>query len=147
MNSSDYIALASLVVSLATAAASICGYYKYGRRLDEQQTILNEYALSNHESEELSKRCADLKCSITKRSIVVRNEGLADATDIELTFPSKAIVRPTIFPVKVKSIAPNDNFEIDILRATSPVKVLEVHISWLDGRGVRQRVKRDGSLS
>lgn len=147
MNISDYIAFGSLAVSVVTSICSYHSYKKYGRKLNEQQMQINEYILSQQENADYKSRCADLKCSITKRSIIVRNEGMADATGIELTFPSKAIVRPTTFPVKIKSIAPNDNFEIDILRASSPLKVLEIHISWLDGRGVRQRVKRDVSLS
>jgi len=139
MNISDYIALAALAISFITAICSYVSYRQYGRRLNEQQAQINEYVITQQEKEELNSRCAALKFRIEANRLIVKNDGQAEAKDIELTFPSKAIVRPQKFPVVIKSIAAGTIFRVEICRATTTLKGIDVKYSWIDGRGARQR--------
>lgn len=147
MNISDYISFGSLLISGITAVCSALTYRKYDRKLKEQQAQLNEYVLAQHEKEELESRCAVLKCYITSRKLIISNEGMADASDIEISFKSDAIVHPSEFPITIKRISTGDNFDIRIFRAESSEKSLLINISWVDGRGVRQSVERNVSLA
>lgn len=146
MNISDYIAFGSLVMSVVTAACSYASYRKYGRKLNEQQTQINEFIIAQQEKEDLKNRCANLKCDITSHKLIVKNEGMADASDIEISFKSDAIIHPSEFPITIKSISAGDSFDIRIFRAESIEKSLLINISWVDGRGVRQSVERNVSL-
>lgn len=142
MNISDIIALGSLAVSVATAVCSFVSHKKYGRRLNKQQLLLNEYALNKQEKDESKSRCAELRLEIIDNRLIVSNVGQAEAKNIELTFPSEAIISPQKFPVVIKSISPNTDFRVSIRRATTSRKGIDVHFSWFDGRGVRQTDKQ-----
>jgi len=138
MNISDYIALTALAISFITAICSYVSYRKYGRRLNEQQAQINEYVITQQEKEELKSRCAALRFHIEANRLVVKNDGQSGAKDIELTFPSKAIVSPQKFPVVIKSIAAGAIFCVGIHRATTTLKGIDVKFSWIDRRGARQ---------
>lgn len=146
MSIGDWISFWAFLISVGTAAGSLWAYKKYGRKLDEQQMQINEYILSQQENENLKSRCAKLIFVIIANRLIVKNDGQAEARDIELTFPSDALIRPTAFPVKIESIAPGTTSQVEIWRATTNLKAIEVYFSWVDGRGVRQSDKQHVSL-
>lgn len=146
MNISDWFSAGALLLSAVSACASWNVYKKYGRRLNEQQTQINEHILVAQGEDELKSRCAKLIISITATRLVVTNDGQAEASDVALTFPSDAIIRPNNFPMRIKSIAAGASFAIKIWRAATSLKEIEVNFSWTDGRGVRQFGKQNVSL-
>lgn len=142
MNISDYISLGALAISVASAAGSWCAYTKYGRKLNEQQTQINDFIIAQQEAEELKSRCADLKFKINGNRLIVKNDGQTEATDIELTFPSQAIVIPQKFPVTIKRIAAGASFQVQIRRATTLLMGIDMKFTWFDGRGSRQKAEQ-----
>lgn len=146
MNISDWASLGAFLISVGTAVGSLWAYRKYGRKLNEQQTQINDFIIAQQEAEDLKSRCAKLIFVIIANRLIVKNDGQTEAKDIELTFPSEALIKPKQFPIRIKSILPNANFNVDIWRATTNLKAIDVYFSWIDGRGVRQTDKQHVSL-
>lgn len=142
----EFISYASLIISALSAVGSLLAYIKFNRRLKQQQIQLNEYELERRKTEELKSRCANLSVAITTNRIIVSNYGQAEAKEIELTLPTDILIAPPKLPITIKSIAPNESFNVEIFRATTSRKYIDVNISWIDGRGVRQSAMRNVSL-
>ncbi|MBD5342764.1 MAG: hypothetical protein HDR79_02925 [Bacteroides sp.] len=142
----EFISYAAIIISALSATGTLLAYYKFNRRLKQQQIKLNEYELERRNNEELQSRCANLSVTLTSNRIIVSNYGQAEATEIELTFPADILIGPPEFPIKIKSIAPGESFKIEISRATTNRKFIPIDMTWLDGRGVRQSARRNVSL-
>ncbi|MDE6261933.1 MAG: hypothetical protein K2M09_01330, partial [Muribaculaceae bacterium] len=61
----EFIPYAAIIISALSATGTLLAYYKFNRRLKQQQIKLNEYELERRNNEELQSRCANLSVTLT----------------------------------------------------------------------------------
>ena len=132
MNTTDWIALGSLVVS----AGAIFWTWLTSRKLNKQQEQINNFTIKrqNEEAEEMKK--ASIQIISESRGLFVRNLGKAIARNIRInsdTFndpDSNIEIVDDILPYE--ELHPNDFFQLEIILSLGHPKNVNATVLWDD---------------
>ena len=131
----------SLIISILALAASAFTYFKYDKKLKEQERKINEYQLKQIEKEDLESKKAAIRGNIVKglkgkRTLKVYNSGRAIARNIRiegLDVEGLFHRADEVFPYELMN--PQDYTEVNIMLFNNCAPTIKLKYIWDDESG------------
>jgi hypothetical protein len=133
MNTSDWIALGSLVVS----AGAILWTWMTSRKLNKQQQLINDFTIIKQAEEANEMKKASIQVISESRGLFVRNQGRAIARNIRINSaalqdPNSNIEIITQGILPYGELHPNDHFQLEVIRASGYLRSINATVLWDD---------------
>ena len=135
MQLNDVIAGLALIWSIGSTVFQNWGMRKHKRVLDEQQKLINDLTLERANQDSVKRRMADVIvrfCGDSKgKSLLVKNDGYAQAEDVHLEMNPDLKNMPRDFPFPM-TMNPGQEVRVSICVNISAPSNVRVAWRWID---------------
>lgn len=133
MDLSLIIAIISLIIAIASLGFGIFVYRTHDKIIKEQQEQINKYELEDRETQLEEKKKAKLRGRIEMSvGLIITNEGIATAYDINVTLPQDLKGVYTYKHSPFERLNHDEYYEIPFHLAEGHSETLSLKITWRD---------------